>query len=39
MNIPSVVAAQRAFFRSGVTLDLAYRRRALNKLEQAIHSH
>ena len=36
MNIPSIVAAQRAFFRSGVTLDLSYRRRALDKLERAI---
>lgn len=39
MNIQDTVAAQRAFFRTGATLDPAFRRAALDKLERAIQSH
>lgn len=38
MDIEKLVARQRAFFRSGATLDLAYRRRALDKLATAIRA-
>lgn len=36
MDIQAVVATQRAYFRTGVTLDIAFRKMALDKLEQAI---
>ncbi|MBQ9974602.1 MAG: aldehyde dehydrogenase family protein, partial [Oscillospiraceae bacterium] len=38
MDIEKLVARQRAFFRSGATLDLNYRRQALDKLETAIRA-
>lgn len=38
-NIEQVVAAQRAYFRSGKTFDINARRQALQTLKQAIKSH
>ena len=35
-NIATVVARQRAFFETGETLPLAYRKEALMKLRSAI---
>ena len=32
MDIQALAAAQRAFFRSGATLDLSFRRQALDRL-------
>ena len=32
MTIQELTAAQRAFFRTGATLDLSFRKRALDKL-------
>ncbi|MGI5962212.1 MAG: aldehyde dehydrogenase [Lawsonibacter sp.] len=36
MDITTLINAQRSFFSSGATLDLSYRRRALDKLEHAL---
>ena len=38
MDLASLVAAQRAYFRTGPTLDLAFRRRALDTLEEALRA-
>ena len=38
MTIQELTAAQRAFFRTGATLDLSFRKRALDKLEEAIRA-
>lgn len=38
MNIGETVAAQKAFFRSGATLDLGFRRSQLKKLLSAVNS-
>ena len=38
MDIQALAAAQRAFFRSGATLDLSFRRQALDRLEAAIRA-
>ncbi len=38
MDMQSLVASQRAFFRTGATLDLSFRQAALNTLEQAIRA-
>ena len=38
MDLASLVAAQRAYFRTGATLDLAFRRRALDTLEEALRA-
>ena len=38
-NIPALVAAQRAFFATHATRDLAYRLAALDNLEKAIRAH
>lgn len=39
MDIQTLSARQRAYFRSGATLPLAARRKALNRLRQAITAH
>ena len=39
MNIEQTVATQRAFFRENLTLPLAWRMEALNKLQRAIQAH
>lgn len=39
MNIEQTVATQRAFFRENLTLSLAWRMEALNKLQHAIQAH
>ena len=42
MNAPSIeqlVAAQRRFFASGQTLDLAFRKNCLNKLKRPNRAH
>ena len=36
MDIQALVAAQRTYFRTGATLDITFRKKALDKLEQAI---
>ena len=36
MNIQELVAAQRGYFRAGATLDIAFRKQALDKLDKAI---
>ena len=38
MTIQELTAAQRAFFRTGATLDLSFRKKALDKLEEAIRA-
>ena len=38
MDLHALVRAQRAFFRSGATLDLSFRRRALEALEGALRA-
>ncbi|MGE4277109.1 MAG: aldehyde dehydrogenase family protein, partial [Lawsonibacter sp.] len=38
MDIQALVASQRAFFRTGATLDLSFRQKALDTLEQAIQA-
>ena len=38
MRIQSLVSAQRAYFRTGATLDLSFRRRALDTLEDALRA-
>lgn len=38
MTIQELTAAQRAFFRTGATLDLSFRKRALDKLEEGIRA-
>ena len=39
MNIESTVAAQRAYFAQGETLDVAFRKDALRRLRETILSH
>ncbi len=39
MDTAPVVSAQRAYFRSGATLDIKFRLNALNRLEDAIRRH
>jgi len=39
MQIEKIVEKQRAFFRTGETIDLSYRKNALRRLAQAIRSH
>lgn len=39
MDIQSIVAAQRAFYAAGKTLDIAFRREALGKLRRSILAH
>ena len=39
MNIESTVAAQRAYFLTGETLDVAFRKDALRRLRETILSH
>ena len=34
--IPSIIEAQRAYFRSGATLDINFRRQMLKKLQAAL---
>ena len=38
MDLPSLVSAQRAFFRTGATLDLSFRQHALDALEDALRT-
>ncbi len=39
MTITDIVNQQRAFFRTGATLPISYRKQALNKLKKAIQTH
>ena len=39
MDTAPIVSAQRAYFRSGATLDIKFRLNALNRLEDAIRRH
>lgn len=39
MDIQNLVSKQRAFFQSGITLPVAYRRAALEKLKRSIQKH
>ncbi len=39
MTITDIVNQQRAFFQTGVTLPISYRKQALNKLKKAIQTH
>ncbi len=39
MNITDIVNQQRAFFLTGATLPIQYRKQALNKLKKAIQAH
>lgn len=38
MNIQALVSAQRAYFRTGATLDLTFRQQALDTLEDALRA-
>ena len=38
MDIQALVSAQRTYFRTGATLDLAFRQRALDTLEDALRA-
>jgi len=38
-NIQDIVAKQRSFFRSGVTLDVNWRLQQLKKLKAAVIAH
>ena len=38
MNMQALVSAQRAYFRTGATLDLAFRQQALDTLEDALRA-
>ncbi len=39
MTITDIVNQQRAFFQTGATLPISYRKQALNKLKKAIQTH
>ena len=39
MQIEKIVEKQRAFFRTGKTIPLSYRKIALKRLARAIHDH
>ena len=39
MDIPKLIAAQRAYFETGVTRDIAVRRRALQALQASVRRH
>ncbi len=39
MTITDIVNQQRAFFHTGATLPISYRKQALNKLKKAIQTH
>ena len=39
MQIEKIVQKQRAFFRTGKTIPLSYRKIALQRLARAIHDH
>ncbi len=39
MTITDIVNQQRAFFQTGATLPVSYRKQALNKLKKAIQTH
>ena len=38
MDIQALVSAQRAYFRTGATLNLTFRQRALETLEEALRA-
>lgn len=39
MDIPKLIAAQRAYFETGATRDIAVRRRALQALQASVRRH
>ena len=39
MDIPKLIAAQRAYFETGATHDIAVRRRALQALQASVRRH